>query len=129
MQDVEQTSYYREYRRYVPISFDRTVLYTQVLIGCRMRVQADVITKVERLQLEIVKLVTERRVEMDVLHHRVQGGKMARTFINRLNSRCKPLELLVAKYNLEVGKPLFRGRLRPLSLQALNKRQYQQQQR
>ena len=99
--------------------FNRTVLYSQVLIDCRMRVEADEITEVERLQLEIVKLVTERRVEMDVLHHRVQGGKMARTFINRLNSRWKPLERLVTKYNLEVGKPAFQGRLRPLSLQAL----------
>jgi len=84
-----------------------------------MRVQADEITEVERLQLEIVKLVTERRVEMDVLHHHFQGGKMARTFINRLNSRWKPLKWLVTKYNLEIGKPSFQGRLRPLSLQAL----------
>ena len=99
--------------------FDRTVLYSQVLIDCRMRVQADEITEVERLQLEIVKLVTERRVEMDVLHHHFQGGKMARTFINRLNSRWKPLKWLVTKYNLEIGKPSFQGRLRPLSLQAL----------
>jgi len=44
---------------------------------------------------------------------------MARTFINRLNSRWKPLERLEAKYNLEVGRPLLRERLRPLSLQAL----------
>jgi len=84
-----------------------------------MRVQADEITEVERLQLEIVKLVTKRRVEMDVLHHCVQGGKMARTFINRLNSRWTPLEWLVTKYNLEIGKPSFQGRLHPLSLQAL----------
>jgi hypothetical protein len=95
------------------------VPYSHVLITLRVRVQADEISEVERLQLEIVKLVTERRVEVDVLHHRVQGGKMARTFVNRLNSRWKPLERLVAKYNLEVGKPLFEGRLRQLSLQAL----------
>ena len=44
---------------------------------------------------------------------------MVRTFINRLNSRWKPLEQLVTKYNLEIGKPSFQGRLRPLSLQAL----------
>lgn len=95
------------------------VPYSHVLITRRVGVQADEISEVERLQLEIVKLVTERRVEVDVLHHRVQGGKMARTFVNRLNSRWKPLERLVAKYNLEVGKPLFEGRLRQLSLQAL----------
>jgi len=69
--------------------------------------------------MEIVKLVTERRVEVDVLHHRAQGGKMARTFINRLNRRWKPLERLVSRYNLSISKPIFEGRLSPLSPPAL----------
>ena len=43
-----------------------------------MGAQVDDISKVQRLQLEIVKLVTERRVVVDVLHHRAQGGKIAR---------------------------------------------------
>jgi hypothetical protein len=44
---------------------------------------------------------------------------MARRFINRLNSRWKPLERLVSEYNAEVAKPAFQGRLSPLSLRAL----------
>jgi len=44
---------------------------------------------------------------------------MARTFINRLNRRWKPLERLVSRYNLSISKPIFEGRLSPLSLQAL----------
>jgi hypothetical protein len=85
----------------------------------RTRAEADDTREVRRLQLEIVKLVTEHRVELDVLHHRVQGGKMARTFVNRLNRRWKPLEQLVSKYNIHVAKPTFEGRLSQLSLRAL----------
>jgi hypothetical protein len=44
---------------------------------------------------------------------------MARRFINRLNSRWKPLERLVSEYNAEVAEPVFQGRLSPLSLRAL----------
>jgi len=44
---------------------------------------------------------------------------MARTFINRLNRRWKPLERLVSKYNIQVAKPVFQARLSPLSLRAL----------
>jgi len=85
----------------------------------RIRAQADNISEAQRLQREIVKQVTEHRVELDVLHHRVQSGIMARTFINRLNRRWKLLERLVSKYNIQVAKPVFQGRLSPLSLRAL----------
>jgi hypothetical protein len=117
-QEADQIAYYQNYRRYVLIGI---CLYWSVLtlIECRSRAQADEVSEVQRLQLEIVKLVTERRVEVDVLHRRVQGGEMARTFVNRLNSRWKPLERLVAKYNVEVAKPVFEGRLSPLSLRTL----------
>jgi len=81
----------------------------------RTRVQADDISEAQRLQREIVKQVTEHRVELDVLRHRVQSGKMARTFMNRLNRRWKPLERLVSKYNIQVGKIVFQARLSPLS--------------
>jgi hypothetical protein len=93
--------------------------YSHLLIMSRTRAQADDISEVQRLQREIVKQVTEHRVELDVLHHRVQSGKMARTFINRLNRRWKPLERLVSKYNIQIAKPVFQGRLSPLSLRVL----------
>ena len=48
---------------------------------------------------------------------------MARTLVNFLISRCKPLERLVGKYNVEVAKPVFEGRLSPLSLRTLKERQ------
>jgi hypothetical protein len=44
---------------------------------------------------------------------------MARTFVNRLNRRWKPLERLVSRYKISISKPIFEGRLSPLSLQAL----------
>ena len=44
---------------------------------------------------------------------------MARTFINRLNRRWKPLKWLVSKYNIQVAKPVFQARLSPLVLWVL----------
>jgi len=85
----------------------------------RTRAQVDDISEAQWLQREIVKQVTEHRVELDVLHHRIQSGKMARTFINRLNRRWKPLEWLVSKYNIQVAKPVFQAKLSPLSLLVL----------
>jgi len=85
----------------------------------RTRAQADDISEAQRLQQEIVKQVTEHRVELDVLHHCIQSGKMARTFINRLNRRWKPLKWLVSKYNIQVAKPVFQARLSPLVLWVL----------
>jgi hypothetical protein len=96
-----------------------TDLYSHLLIVRRTRAQKDDISEAQRLQLEIVKHVTEHRIELDVLHHHVQSGKMARTFVNRLNRRWKPLERLVSKYNIQVAKPVFQGRLGSLSLRAL----------
>jgi len=85
----------------------------------RTRAQADNISEAQRLQREIVKQVTEHRVELDVLHHRVQSGKMARTFINRLNRQWKPVKWLVSNYNIQVAKPVFQAKLSPLALRAL----------
>ena len=119
-QEADQIAYYQDYHRYVHIGFLRpTDLYSHLLIVRRTRTQADDISEAQRLQLEIVKHVTAHRVELDVLYNRVQSGKMARTFINRLNRRWKPLERLVSKYNIQVAKPVFQGRLSPLSLRAL----------
>ena len=116
-QRENQIAYYQGYYQYVLLPSCTCKL--QLLIKCRTRAQVDDISEVQRLQLEIVNLVTEHRVEVDVLHHRAQGSKMAGSFINRLNRRWKPLELLVSSYNLSISKPIFEGRLSPLSPQVL----------
>jgi hypothetical protein len=79
------------------------------------------LSRLQQLQTEIVKTVTERRVELEVLHRRVRGQAMARRFLGLINSRWKPLDKLVADYNLEVERynqrvdPEGPVRLRPLS--------------
>jgi hypothetical protein len=56
------------------------------------------------LQTELIKIVTERRVEVDVLHKRVRGHKKARKIIAQINERWKQLDNLVKKYNAEIRK-------------------------
>ena len=51
------------------------------------------------LQAEIIKIVTERRVEVDMLHKRVRGHKKAKKIIAQINGRWKQLNNLVKKYN------------------------------
>jgi hypothetical protein len=62
------------------------------------------LSRLQELQTEIVKTVTERRVELEVLHRRVCGQAMARRFLGMINHRWKPLDKLVAAYNAEVER-------------------------
>jgi hypothetical protein len=56
------------------------------------------------LQSAIVKVITERNTELDILHRRVRGQKQAKKFIVQLNNRWKQLVNFVKKYNVEVSK-------------------------
>jgi hypothetical protein len=49
------------------------------------------LSRLQKLQTDIVKTVTERRVELEVLHRRVRGQSMARRFLGMINARWKPL--------------------------------------
>jgi hypothetical protein len=62
------------------------------------------LTRLQQLQTEIIRTVTERRVELDVLHRRVSGGKMAKKFIAQINGRWKALDKLVNEYNVQVDR-------------------------
>jgi hypothetical protein len=83
------------------------------------------ILRLQKLQTDIVKSVTERRVELEVLHRRVRGQHMARRFLGMINARWKPLDNLVAAYNAEVQRynehvdPDGAVRLRPSSYRDL----------
>jgi hypothetical protein len=56
------------------------------------------------LQAELIKIVTERRVEVDMLHKRVGGHKKTKKIIVKINGRWKQLDNLVKKYNAEICK-------------------------
>ena len=56
------------------------------------------------LQAEHIKIVPERRVEVDVLHKRVRGHKKAKKFIAKINGRWKQLDNLVKKHNAKICK-------------------------
>jgi hypothetical protein len=62
------------------------------------------LTRLQQLQTEIIRTVTERRVELDVLHRCVSGGKMAKKFIGQINGRWKALDKLVNDYNVQVDR-------------------------
>ena len=80
--------------------------------------------EVQKIQLEIVRIITERRVETEILHRRAQhganlGGSMAKHFVRRINSRWALLDRLVATYNQEVTKAQYADRLQPLDVNRL----------
>jgi hypothetical protein len=54
------------------------------------------------VQAELIKIVTERGVEVDLLHMRVRGQKKAKKIIAKINGRWKQLDNLVKKYNTEI---------------------------
>jgi len=56
------------------------------------------------LQAELIKILTERRVEVDLLHKRVRGHKKAKKIIAMINGRLKQLDNLGKKYNGEIHK-------------------------
>jgi hypothetical protein len=66
------------------------------------------------LQAELINIVTERRVEVDVLHQRVRGHKKAKKIIGKINGRWKQFDNLVKKYKLEIRK-VGNANLRQLS--------------
>jgi hypothetical protein len=67
------------------------------------------------LQAELIKIMTERRVEVDMLHKRVGGHKKTQKIIVKINGRWKQLDNLVKKYNAEICK-LGEVNLRQLSV-------------
>jgi len=80
--------------------------------------------EVQKIQLEIVRIITERQVETDILHRRAQhganlGGSMEKHFVRRINSRWAPLDRLVSTYNQEVTKAQYADRLRALDVNRL----------
>jgi hypothetical protein len=84
------------------------------------------LSRLQQLQSEIIKTVTERAVELDILHRRVRGGKMAQRFIGQINGRWKPLDRLVNEYNIQVERYNQEadgdGPLRTLSAHGLRER-------
>jgi hypothetical protein len=58
--------------------------------------------KLHSLQEDIVKTVTERRVELDILHRRARGQKAAQIFLTQLKNRWSRLDRLVKTYNEEL---------------------------
>ena len=56
------------------------------------------------LQATLIKIVTERRVDIDVLHKRVRAQKKAKKFILKINGRWKLLDNLAEKHNAEIRK-------------------------
>jgi len=68
------------------------------------------------LQAELIKIMTERRVQVDVLHKRVRGHKKAKKIIAKINRKWKQLDNFVKKYNAEIRK-VGDANLRQLSAQ------------
>jgi len=65
---------------------------------------AHALKQLRYLQAELIKIVTERRVEVDVLHKGVRGHKKAKKIIAKIDGRWKQLDNLVMKYNAEIRK-------------------------
>ena len=57
-----------------------------------------------KIQAAIVKVVTERMLELDILHHRTRGHKQAKKALAAINSRWRRLDRLVNQYNQEVRR-------------------------
>ena len=70
-------------------------LYTQ----CRRN---EVLKKLHKFQAAIVRVVTERTLELDILHHRTRGHKQAKKAITAINTRWRQIDKLVNNYNKEV---------------------------
>jgi len=66
--------------------------------------RAHALNRLRYLQAELIKIATERREEVDVLHKRVRGHKKAKKIIAKINGRWKQLDNLVKKYNGEICK-------------------------
>jgi len=49
------------------------------------------------LQAELINIVTERRIEVDVLHKRVRDHKTAKKTFAKIDGRWKQLDKLVKK--------------------------------
>ena len=73
------------------------LLYTR----CR---RGAVLKRLHKIQAMIVRVVTERTLELDILHHRIRGHKQAKKAISAINSRWRQLDRLVADYNKEVTR-------------------------
>ena len=58
--------------------------------------------KLHKIQATIIRVVTERTLELDILHHRTRGHKQAKKAITAINSRWRQLDRLVNSYNREV---------------------------
>jgi len=66
--------------------------------------RAHALNQLRYLQAELIKIDTERQVEVDELHNRVRGPKKAKKIIAKINGRWKQLDNMVKKYNAEIRK-------------------------
>jgi len=73
----------------------------QLFLGHR---RAHALKQLRYIQAELIKIVTEVRVEVDVLHKRVRGHKKAKEIIAKINGRWKQPDNLVKNYNAEIRK-------------------------
>jgi len=53
---------------------------------------------------ELIKIVTERRMEVDVLHIHGRGRLKAKNIFEKVNGRWNQLDNLVKKYNADIRK-------------------------
>jgi len=60
--------------------------------------------RLHKIQAAIIRVVTERTLELDLLHHRIRGHKQAKKAINAINTRWRQLDRLVTDYNKEVAR-------------------------
>ena len=58
--------------------------------------------KLHKIQATIIRVVTERTLELDILHHWTRGHKQAKKAITANNTRWPQLDRLVNSYNREV---------------------------
>ncbi|KAF8533235.1 hypothetical protein BDD12DRAFT_810352 [Trichophaea hybrida] len=86
--------------------------------------------KIRSIQTQIIQVITDRTIELDILHRRTRGHKQAKKVITRINSRWRQLDKLVKNFNQETARINVSGQdlglgdlqLRKVSTQGLRER-------
>ncbi|KAF8542793.1 hypothetical protein BDD12DRAFT_875727 [Trichophaea hybrida] len=60
--------------------------------------------KIRSIQTQIIQVITDRTIELDILHRRTRGHKQAKKVITRINSRWRQLDKLVKNFNQETAR-------------------------
>ncbi|KAF8538657.1 hypothetical protein BDD12DRAFT_884624 [Trichophaea hybrida] len=60
--------------------------------------------KIRRIQAQVIQVITDRTIELDILHRRTRGHKQAKKVITRINLRWRQLDKLVKNYNKEAAR-------------------------